>query len=99
MTMTQWLVDPWSVYGDVRSDLTKRGALRVAVADIGVLPPAGRYVGEAAVDGGERVPAAFTVPPRSEAVDHERWIRIEPAWPLSSAGSRVMVRFTGFEPD
>ena len=100
MTMTQWLVDPWTVYGDVRSDIPGSASLQVAVADVGILPPAGRYVGEVALNGGAPVHVAFTVPARSVERERERRLSIDmPDRRLACTGSRVAVRFRGVETD
>jgi hypothetical protein len=98
VTMTQWLVDPWTVYGDVRSDIPGTDSLQVAIPDVGILPPAGRYIGEVAVNGGAPVDVAFTVPARSIERERERRLSIDlPDRPVACTGSRVTVRFRGVE--
>ena len=99
MTMTHWLDDPWTVYGDVRSSGSADAeGLRVGVADGGIPPPAGRYVGEIAVDGGAPVLAGFTVPPRPDVWVAERLLTVDlPNQPGDAVGSQVAVRFRGIE--
>ena len=99
MTMTCWLADPWTVYGDVRSpDCADTDGLRVAIADVGILPPAGRYIGEIAVDGGVPVLAGCTVPPPPDVWVAERCITVDLRnRPDAAAGSQVTLRFRGIE--
>lgn len=102
--MTRWLEHPWAVFGDLCTDddngsgTGETGSLQVAVAEVGILPPAGRYVGEVTVDGGEPLFTGFTVPPRPEVWATERCITVDLRQrQLASAGAQVAVRFQGIE--
>jgi hypothetical protein len=91
-------LDPWTVYGDVADSGETPFSVRIAVPDIGVLPPEGRYLGTLRYEAGP-MPARLTVRPRQPGNDDGmRWVSVELEIPMPiRADARVAVVFEAME--
>lgn len=86
--MTVIPLEPWKVYGDLCEDGDDLSQSGIDVCDIGVLPPAGCYLGTLSGAAGP-IPVRFTVRPRPEGdPGHHRRVGYEvlgPGAPVAGA--------------